>query len=151
MRLDSEVAGVLTQPVAVGADAQAFPLITVDADGFPHVALVSGAELAVRARDGALLVAVRGSGTRTNLERDRRGALIAVAGTVAHELKLRVVDGVHEPAASAFALLVEQHKRDTLGIALTPISFPVTRELAELEDWALSRALLGRLAEGMAP
>lgn len=133
---------------AAGQREQAFPFLTVDGAGYPHVALLSRAELGV-SRDGREVLAVIAS-TRTvaNLGRDGRAGLIAVEGTTAHYAKLGVTRTIAGGAVTGYAMTVTEHKADSLGIALTPVTFTPTEELASLEHWDASDALLGRLAGG---
>lgn len=142
--LDSDIRALLTEPIDTGSRQQAFPLTTVDAEGFPYVSLVSCAE--IRIRDGSkVLIAIRGTNTRRNLARDRRAALIAVGGTVAHYLTLRVIGSRDEGTLEGFAFEPVQHRRDSLGVELSPISYVVTAGLAELEDWERTASLLSAL------
>jgi hypothetical protein len=141
-RLADDVAALLRRPIAVGDEQQAFPLLTVDADGFPHVGLVSRRELRVRDRDRALVLALRGRGARANLARTGAAGLIAIEGETAHELKLAVRESRDEGELSGYVLEVVEHRRDSLGIALSPIGFRVTAQLAALEGWdAVDRLL----------
>jgi hypothetical protein len=139
------IAGLLSGVPQVGAQEQAFPFVTVDADGFPHVALLSRMELEV-GRDGAdVHAAVRSRRTRENLERRGRATLIAVEGDTAHYVKLLVVRAVavHDLLACVFE--VAEHKPDSMGIALRPITYPVTVDIARAERWDTTVAALGLL------
>ena len=101
MTVPAEIVALREGAPVVGAREQAFPFVTVDAD--------------VRA-------AVRSRRTRENLERRGRAALIAVEGRTAHYVKLRLVRStvVHDLLACVFE--VAEHKPDSMGIALPPIS-----------------------------
>jgi hypothetical protein len=143
--LADDVAALLSAPIEVGSEQQAFPLLTVDAHGFPHSGLVSRRELRVRDRDGALLLALRGRGARANLARTATAGLIAIEGEVAHELKLRVRESREAAELSGYVLEVVEHRRDSLGIALSPIGYRVSAQLAALEGWDAVDDLLDEL------
>jgi hypothetical protein len=141
-----ELARLLAGRPDIGAAEQAFPFLTVDEAGFPHVALLSRAEVDVTPDGSELLAVITSSRTRANLARDGRAGLIAVAGTVAHYAKLRVVRAIETPAAIGCVMQVTEYKADSLGIPLSPIGFVTTAEIARLEDWDASEQLLSRLA-----
>ena len=84
MSVPAGLARLLAGRPAIGAREQAFPFLTVDEGGFPHVALLSRAEVGVSPDGSEVLAVVAGRRTRANLERDRRAGLIAVGGTTAH-------------------------------------------------------------------
>jgi hypothetical protein len=142
-----ELAALLEGAPGVDADEQAFPFLTVDEGGFPHVALLSRSELDVAPGRTEVLVAVGSPRTRANLRRDGRAGLIAVGGTVAHYAKLRVVRRIELHGLLGCALAVVEHKGDSLGIPLRPIGFRTSAEIARLERWEASaqvlRALVG--------
>jgi Pyridoxamine 5'-phosphate oxidase len=142
--VDPELRALLTEEIAVGSEQQAFPLLTVDDAGFPYVSLISRAELRVR-NDGALLIAVRGNNTRANLKRDGRAGLIAIGGDTAHYLTLKLLGNSDQGRFEGFVLEVLGHRRDSLGIALSPVGYTVTPELAARESWVYVSALLDSL------
>ena len=127
------------------AQEQAFPFLTVDAEGYPHVALLSRAELDIDDAAGEVLAVVTSTGTRGNLARDGRAALIAIEGTTAHYVKLQLTRSFEEAGAAACGFEVTWHKADTLGIPLEPIRFPATDEVARIERWEVSERLLAEL------
>jgi hypothetical protein len=128
-------------------DEQAFPFVTVDEAGFPHVMLLCTAELlATPARD-ALLVAVASVNARANLARTGTATLIAADGTAAHYTKLRVHDTEEHERFTLYSCHVAHHKRDSLGIPLLPMGFRATRAVAESERWTATRAALTRRDE----
>jgi len=133
---------------AVGAREQAFVFLTADQAGFPHVALLSRAELGVSPDGREVLAVVASRRTRANLERDGRAGLVAVEGTTAHYAKLRVVRTIEAGALIGCAMRLAEYQADTLGIALSPVSFVTTADLARLEGWEASERLLRRLAGG---
>lgn len=147
MTVPEDLAALLRGAPGVDAHEQAFPFLTVDAAGFPHVALLSRSELDVTP-DGAEVLAVVGSPrTRANLERDGRACVMAIAGTVAHYAKLRVTRRIERDGLLGCACEVVEHKGDSLGIPLEPIGFHTTAELSRSERWEVSAGVLRELAE----
>jgi hypothetical protein len=145
MRVPAELVAMLEGAPVVGARDQAFPFITVDPDGFPHPALLSRAEMEV-GQDGAdLRAAVRSRRTRANLGRSGHAALIAVEGRTAHYVKLRVARSmaVHDLLACVFEVV--EHKADSLGITLAPVTYEVTAEIARAERWDTTAEAFGLL------
>lgn len=128
-------------------DEQAFPFVTVDENGFPHVMLLCTAELLATPDRTALLVALASRTARANLARNRMATLIAADGIAAHYTKLRVLDTEEHDGFAVFTCHVVEYKRDSLGIPLRPMDFHATREVAESERWAGTRAALTRRCE----
>lgn len=144
--LPPEVARLLTGIPEINGDEQAFPFLTVDDAGYPHVALLSRRELEPQADGDTLLAVVASPRTRANLERDGRACLVAVDGDVAYSVKLQLVRSLLEPDAIAAAFAVVEHKADSAGLPLTGIRFRPTPELVRLEHWDRTAELLIRLA-----
>lgn len=147
MTVPGELARLLAGRPDIGAAEQAFPFLTVDEAGFPHVALLSRAEVDVMPDGSEVLAVIASSRTRANLTRDGHAGLIAVAGTIAHYAKLRLLRTIDTPAAIGCVMQVAEHKADSLSIPLSPIGFITTPEIARLEDWDASERLLRRLAK----
>ena len=139
---DQVVAALAGTPVP-GVPEQALPLLTVDDAGFPHVCLLSRAE--VEADADEVRVAVASTRTRANLERDGRACLLVVETTNAHYLTLRVTRALVEEGRLGAALELVEHRPDSLGIPLDPIRFTPTDALAQLEHWDLSARTLTAL------
>lgn len=146
MKVPPEVTHLLAGRPTPGTDEQAFPFLTIDAGGYPHVALLSRAELAVDEGRDRLLAVISSSGTRANVLRDRRAALVAVGGLVAHSTSLSLVDTLEEDRFLGCAFEVVRHTADTLGIPLDPMRFPASDHVAQLERWDVSERMLSRLA-----
>lgn len=123
-------------------DEQAFPFVTVDEDGFPHVMLLCTAELLATTDRSALLVAVASASARGNLARNGVATLIAADGAAAHYAKLRVHSSEEHARFTVYTCHVAHYKRDSLGIPLRPMDFHATKEVAENEKWASTRAAL---------
>ncbi|MFB9929772.1 hypothetical protein ACFFRC_34105, partial [Amycolatopsis halotolerans] len=147
--LPEEVARLVAGEPPLDADEQAFPLLTVDERGHPHTALLSRAELEPAYDRAALYAVVAGTGTRANLRRHPYAALLAVDGTVCHHLKLRLIRSLAFGDVLGCVFAAVHHKRDSLGIPLSPIGFRTTRQLAELEDWRRSAEVLATLHKGL--
>jgi hypothetical protein len=75
MNVPEPVRRALATLVNPGVTAQAFPLITTDERGMPHVCLLSVIEL--RVRHAEILAALAGRRTRTNLLRSGRALPLA--------------------------------------------------------------------------
>ena len=147
MMVPSELALLLASWPRPGHDEQAFPFVTVDEEGFPHVMLLCTAELLATPDRDALLVAIAGRNARANLARDGIATLIAADGVAAHYTKLRVHDTEEHDRFTLYSCHVAGYKRDSLGIPLRPMDFHATVEVAESERWASTRAALVRRRE----
>jgi hypothetical protein len=97
----------------------AYPLVTVDEDGWPHVALLSWGELLPKGDTHVMLALWPASSTRRNLERTGRAVLdIAGEGGVLH-VRLRVencVPPVETPLA-VFSGFVTGARHDVVAYA----------------------------------
>lgn len=124
---------------------QAFPLLTVDAAGYPHAALLASAQLGVDATSSVLLASVAGTNTRANLTRDRRATLLAVDGVALHVAKVDVVATVETDDRAGFALRVASYRLDSAGTALHPMLFARSEELVAAERWDRDTEVLARL------
>jgi hypothetical protein len=148
-----EVPGELVELLAgrpvPGAEEQAFVLLTVDEAGWVHICLLSRAELEADAHQIRAVIASRRA--RRHLARDGRATLLAVGGGVAHVCRLRLERQVEGEGAVAAAFSVVDHARDDAGVALQPLRYRATAELAEREHWARSAELNRRLSEAEPP
>jgi hypothetical protein len=147
MSVDADLAHLLLGPAEIGNDEQAFVFLTVDEYGYAHPALLSRAELDV-SPDGLVLAVVASTRTKANLARDRRATLIAVDGTVAHYAKLHLIASIEDGHLLGASFDVAEHKRDSIGIELAPITFRASAALAELEHWSSSARLIRALIAG---
>jgi len=143
MHIPKEVVDVLAGLPVVGKPEQAFPLLTVDASGFPHACLLSRAELDTDVDE--LLIAITSRRTRENLRRDGRATLLAVEKVTAHSLKLIVVRLVEVDGRLGAALAVDQHLADSMALALDPIRYNPSADLVREEGWAQSARCLEML------
>ncbi len=144
--MPSELALLLETWPQPDRDEQAFPFVTVDENGFPHVMLLCTAELLATPDRDALLVAIVSATARANLARNGVATLIAADGAAAHYTKLRVHEATEHDEFAIFTCHVVHYKRDSLGIPLRPMDFRATQEVAESERWTMTRAALSRHA-----
>ncbi|HKP99524.1 MAG TPA: hypothetical protein VJ735_04275 [Actinomycetes bacterium] len=144
--IPGQLAELLAGTPGIGEHEQAFPFLTVDEAGFPHVALLSRNELDVSPDRSEILVALYSAHTRANLARDGRAGLIAVGGPVAHYAKLRVGRTLELHGLLGCALELVDLKEDSYGIPLEPIGFHTSEEVARLDRWDLSASVLKALA-----
>jgi len=137
-----EVMAALAGSPEVGAWEPMFPLLTMDEAGFPHVCLLSRAEL--HADASGVYAALASPTTVTNLSRRPVATLMVIAEDSAHYLKLRVI---HTGGSVLTGVIFEatSSARDSLAIALTPPRYLVTSSLPVAEAWAQSAELLSRL------
>lgn len=142
MSVPTELALLLETWPRPDQDEQAFPFVTVDADGFPHVMLLCTAELLATTDRSALLVAVASKNARANLARTGVATLIAADGAAAHYAKLRVHEVEQYDHFNVYTCHLAHYKRDSLGIPLRPMDFHATKEIAESERWTSTRAAL---------
>jgi hypothetical protein len=144
MSVPSELALLLETWPRPDQDEQAFPFVTIDEDGFPHVMLLCTAELLATDDRGALLVAIASTTARTNLARSGIATLIAADGAAAHYAKLRVRETEEHDHFTIYTCELAHYKRDALGIPLRPMDFHATKEIAESERWTTTQAALTR-------
>lgn len=145
MTVPYDVVALLSGAPAIGETEQAFPFVTVDPAGFPHSALLSRAELDVSPLQHEVLAVVASPRTRANLERDGHALLIAVEGTTAHYMKLQVLRSFTDGELLACGFGVVEHKRDSIGIPLSPITYRTTAAVASDEKWESSARVLAAL------
>ncbi len=130
------------QPGPDGEFDQAIPLLTVDAAGFPHVALLSRNQLRPGRHPGELLASVWGPGTRTNLLATRRATVVLIAPHAAYYLKLSVVRTVEHVGRLGVMVRVAGCTTDSAGVDLSPLGFRRSAELAEREGWEADARVL---------
>jgi hypothetical protein len=129
----------------VGAMEQAFVFLTVDDDGFPHLALLSRTEL--EADPHLVRVVLAGRTGPANLRARPTATLLAVDGETVHVCKLRARRWVEHEGATAVELALEDHRADSLGIPLEPLRYRVTDDLPTSERWDRTAEVLRRLAK----
>ena len=128
----------------VGLVDAAFEFLTVDPEGFPHVCLLSRAQL--EADERSVRVVIAGSQTKANLDRVGRACLVIVSDNEAHYCKLVVAGRVGNDPLIGYSLGLHHHKVDSLpGSALSGMTYRVIDTMPRLEDWVQTRRLLASL------
>lgn len=145
--LPAPIVAALAGRPEIGSWDQAVPLYTVDSDGYPHVALLSRAEVDVAPDHGGLLAVVASPTTRGNLTARRTAGTTVVSGDTAFHLKLQVGRALEDEGALAVDLRLRSVKADSLGLPLRGFGFRVEAELPTLERWDRSTRLLATLRE----
>ena len=144
MTVPSEIVAALAGSPEVASWEPMFPLLTVDDSGFPHVCLLSRAELQA---DAQHVYAVLASPTTVSNLRQRPAAtLLVVLADSACYLKVRPVHiGPSAPAEVVFEVITSA--RDSLAIPLKAPQYLVARSLPAAEAWERSAELLTGLVE----
>jgi hypothetical protein len=141
--LPQEVALFLASGPVMNSAEQVVPLLTVDANGLPHACLLSRAQL--DANSAEVRAAVTSLGTRANLQRTGGALILVTLGDTVHHCKL----GVLRARVSHGVLLVAfeplEHKADTLGIPLEPMTFVASPGIASFEHWDETAMMLRSL------
>jgi hypothetical protein len=129
----------------VGDLDQAFLFLTVSAAGAVDTCLLSRMELRPASYGFAVVVASRRA--RANLADRPLATIVAVCGDEMHTFTCQVDARVDADGAAAFALGIRDHRRDGLGIELTPIRFRVEERLRVDERWDRTDQLLQLLGQ----
>jgi hypothetical protein len=137
-----EIVPALAGSPEVGSWEPMFPLLTVDEPGFPHVCLLSRAELDSDAT--SVYAALASPTTVKNLTRRPTATLMVIVDDSAYYLKLRVVRTTGSVLAGVVFEVISS-VRDSLAIPLTPPRYLVTSSLPVAEAWAQSAELLSSL------
>jgi hypothetical protein len=145
VKVPPAAAAALGGPVTVGTPAQAFPFLTVGDGGAPHCCLLSATEIDVAPGGEVVYVAIAGRHASAHLAARPRATLLAAEGTTLHSLTLEVTAAVDHEGVLAAALVVTEHRADSLGIPLTPLGFVPPPEIAELEHWDRTAAALAAI------
>jgi|SRR5580704_2718011 hypothetical protein len=144
MTVASEIVAVLAGWPEVGSWEPMFPLLTVDELGFPHVCLLSRAEL--YANEHRIYAVLASPTTVNNLSRRPVATLVVILDDSAHYLKVRAAH-ISGPVPAAVIFELVSSVRDSLAIPLRPPRYLVTSSLPVAEAWAQSAELLASLAE----
>ncbi|MCP2320168.1 hypothetical protein APR12_005549 [Nocardia amikacinitolerans] len=143
MSIPEEVQQAIAGLPAIGAWNPMFSFLTIDAGGFPHVCLLSRAELDT---DGEHVFAVLASrGSIGNIERTETATLMVVGEETALYLKLRVHKRFEEDDRRGFVLVPDSIKRDTLHTPLRSPGYLATEAVAASEKWDRTARLLARM------
>src|SRR5258708_5563009 len=114
-----------------------FPLLTVDASGWPHVALLSAGEVLAVGESELRLALWPGSETTANLTRDGRGTLMVIAGATAFYLELEARPASPGDRLALFTARVRRVLADEVAYAriTTGISFDLPDPASVLGRW----------------
>jgi len=128
---------------SVGDLDQAFLFLTVGLSGAVDTCLLSRMEL--RPASYGLAVVVASRRARANLADRPVATIVAVSGDELHTLTCEVNARLDADGAAAFALGIRDHRRDGLGIELTPMRFQMAERLHVEERWDRTDRLLDLL------
>jgi hypothetical protein len=133
-----------------GSFDQAIPLLTVDPGGFPHVALLSRAQLRDAGTGRDLLAVVWAGRTSAHLRATGLATVILVGGQLAWYLKMSVVGFVSREGRFGVILRLVQCVSDTAGVDLVPMGYRGSPELAVEEGWDADKEVLDVLSQAVA-
>ncbi len=129
----------------VGTWDQVFALLTVDSEGFPHVCLLSRAELQADAAEIRAVIA--SANTSANVRRTQLATLVVIGSDAGWYCKLRLLgENAEEDSVLAARFQVASVKRDAAGVVLEPPRFMPTDALTAAEGWERSKRMLTALA-----
>jgi hypothetical protein len=129
----------------VGTWEEMFALLTVDSQTFPHVCLLSRAELQADAVEIHAVIA--SPNTAANLRRTHRATLVVIGSDAGWYCKLQLLcSSVEEDTVLAARFQVVSIKHDAAGVALEPPRFMPTAALMSAEGWERSSRILAALA-----
>lgn len=141
--LPQEVVLFLAGGPVMGSAEQVVPLLSVDANGLPHACLLSRAQL--DASSAEVRAAVTSLGTRANLRRGGGALILVTLGDTVHHCKLGVLRARDSHGVLLVAFEPLEHKADTLGIPLEPMTFVASPWIASLEHWDETAVMLRSL------
>jgi hypothetical protein len=128
----------------VGVSDAMIPLLTVDEAGYPHVCLLSRAELDADTNHIYAVVASRAS--KSNILRDRRATLIVFTVGAAYYSKLDAALFKEEGHLLGVVFTLHSIKKDgDESFHMEAPRYLPTNEIASMEHWARSRSFLREL------
>jgi len=141
--LPQEVVHFLAGGPVMGSAEQVVPLLTVDANGLPHACLLCRAQL--DANPAEVRAAVTSLATRANLRRSAAALILVTLGDTVHHCKLGVLRAHDSRGVLLVAFEPLEHKADTMGIPLEPMTFVASPWIASLEHWDETAVMLRSL------
>lgn len=141
--LPREVVLFLASAPDMGSAEQVVPFLTVDANGLPHACLLSRAQF--DARSAEVRAAVTSPRTRANLRRTGGALILVTLGDTVHYCKLGVLRAHEHHGVLLVAFEPLEHKADTMGITLAPMTFLASPWIADFEHWGGTAAMLRSL------
>lgn len=143
MRVPAEVRWALNGTPRVGAWNDMIPFLTVDEHGYPHVCLLSRAELST---DEDHVYAVVASPTSiANLTRSGQSTLVVITDAAALYVKLDAAGLVQDQDWLGMAFTVAHVKSDGIGVPLAPPRYLAPQTITTDEDWDRSAQVLQEL------
>lgn len=139
---DAVVTALAGRPTIDGWDTM-FSFLTVDAAGFPHVCVLSRAEL--DADTERIFAVIAGPTTIRNLLERETATLVVVTDTATTVTKLRLEKPVSDGPWLGAILRVDSAKSDTLGVPQQPPRYLAAEAIAHEEQWERSERLLAFL------
>ena len=128
----------------VGVSDAMIPLLTVDEAGYPHICLLSRAELDAGTNHIYAVVASRVS--KSNILRDRRATLIVFTVGAAYYAKLDAALIKEEGHLLGIVFTLHSIKKDgDDSFHMEAPRYLPTNEIALMEHWARSRSFLREL------
>ena len=138
--LPLEVVRFLAGEPVMGSAEQVVPLLTVDAHDLPHACLLSRAQL--DATPAEVRAAVTSLRTRANLRRTAGALILVTLGDTVHHCKLGVLRARDSQGDLLVAFEPLEHKADTMGIPLEPMTFVASPWIASFEHWDQTAVML---------
>lgn len=138
------VVGACSGRPTIGEWEAMLPLLTLDSNGYPHVCLLSRAEL--DADEERVYAVIASATTIANLRASGRATLVTVDSDAATYTKLDAESTSEDGGWLLVTFTVAAVKRDSIGIPLRPPSYRVEESIAIKEDWARSARLLAASA-----
>jgi hypothetical protein len=142
--IDSSIVEALTGYPEVGVPDAIIPLLTVDEAGYPHVCLLSRAELDADASH--IYAVVASTVSKSNIRRDRRATLILFTALAAYYCKLDVATINEDDGLLGIVFTVSSTKKDgDESFHMQAPNYLPTEAIASNEHWTHSRTLLREL------
>jgi hypothetical protein len=129
----------------IGTYEPMIPLLTTDGKGYPHVCLLSRAE--VTADNQNVLVYVTSPHTAVNLRERGQATLMVITSETAYYCKLQVERQRKFGSGIACCFRAVFVKRDGIGVGLQPARYWVDPTLPIQERWDESAAALQSIAD----
>jgi hypothetical protein len=143
-KLPKSIVDALIGYPEVGVPDVMIPLLTVDEAGYPHVCLLSRAELDADANH--IYAVVASSVSKSNLLRDRRATLIVFTPSAAYYAKLDAVQFKEDGPRLGVVFTLHSIKEDgDESFHMEVPRYLPTEAIALMEHWERSRALLHQL------
>lgn len=141
--VEADVAACFGGSPRIGELDQAFLFLTTGQGGAVDVCLLSRVEL--RVTDDGFAAVVTSRRARANLAERPVATIVVVCGDELHTFTCDVTARLGTADVAAVALAIRGHRRDGLGIELTPVRYRVAAKLRFDERWDRTEQLLQQL------